>query len=125
MIDEEDEEIIGNEPAVADDHEIASIQDDSETIKDESLVGAGSAILSTPDIATPPSTFTSRALFQGRSVCNNCKGNRKQQPKHCRITSGTFNDTCSNRHCDCKCRTYALSAEGKLVKINFVEQVVR
>ena len=122
MTYDDEEEIIDNESGVTDDHETDNLPNDSQPVSEEDVLGSGGVIIKTPDTVTPATNFTSRALFAGRPTCNNCKGNKKQHPKHCRIADGIFHDTCSNRHCDCRCRTYALDALGKLVKINFAQQ---
>ena len=118
----DDEEKVESDSAVNDDHETDDIPNDSQPVKDEVVMGSGAAIIKKPDHVTPVTNFTSRVLFAGRSRCNHCKGNSKQPPMHCRVKDGIFNDTCSNRHCDCRCRTYTLNAQGKLAKINFGQQ---
>ena len=69
-------------------------------------------------------SFSSPGSFKGTAggVCNNCKGSHKNQPKHCSIKNGVFQDTCSNRHCGCRCRTHAIDKDGQLRKIKFVSQ---
>ena len=124
----DDEEIIENDEdtGITDDHEF-DIPNDSQRVKDDdTVVGSGASIMvpSSKPMA-PDTTFTSSILFNtsGRS-CNNCKGNAKRHPQHCRIVNGVFQDTCSNRHCSCRCTTHALDKDGQLRKIKFIQGVI-
>ena len=122
----DDEEIIeNNETGITDDHEF-DVPNDSQLVKaGETVIGSGASIISkSPTV--PDTSFTSSRLFsQSSGTCNNCKGNKKSHPQHCSIIDGVFSDSCSNRHCKCRCRTHALDSDGHLRKIKFITQAVQ
>lgn len=119
---DDDEEIIETETGATDDHEF-DIPNDSQAIADgDTVIASGASIMVPSATVAPDTTFTSAMLFtSGGGTCNNCKGNKKQPPRHCQAVNGMFQDTCSNRHCGCRCRTHALDKDGHLKRINFVE----
>ena len=115
---DDEETVIESETGVTDSHERADIPDDSQHIPNEKIV----ATVKASDPIKVDTSFTSSALFRGSGgTCNNCKGNRKQRPKHCSIVDGIFQDSCSNRHCKCKCRTHALDQNGRLRRLKFID----